>query len=571
MNMKINQTYLTNNQMQCKLVLVSKMNAKRFLLIAILLSLTGPVPTADAQWQKVESPAEIDLHRVSADPCREGGLYAASQRRLYERGGEGARWKRLLTVKGTDNRITHVLADPRVDGRVYVASLDGLSWRRARGADWQAVPLAGASGSREVTAVAPAEPDGEAVYIGTKSGLYRWDPRGDAPDRVEEIGRAAVRGALTSAQGACVLTDEGVYRSKFESGQWSKVYSEVTAEEEPTSLEQYDIEEFAAATSGPDAIAYLGARDSWWAANRSKIVAGGTGDDAWSRIPEAGPGAGDVKAIAASSSTYYVATGQGMRRWSEESLSFEPVNDGLDTLDVRWVSYEARQDVLHAATPAGLYRWVHPEAEAVLLPGPAAQAGRDAMAAAKEVLARFRHEPTVLEIQQAAVRYAEVHPDKIKRWREAAARKACLPTLSLSGGIDSDENVDIDRGGTNDPDTFIIGPNERSFDWSVGLSWNLGEWIWNDDQTSIDVRSRLMVELREEILSEVTHLYFERRKLQAELALAPARDLPILVEKELRLQELTASIDALTDGYLSERLAAAGLETDGGVRLEPKT
>jgi hypothetical protein len=167
-----------------------------------------------------------------------------------------------------------------------------------------------------------------------------------------------------------------------------------------------------------------------------------------------------------------------------------------------------------------------------------------------------QNEPTIGEIQQAAVRYAEVDPEKIKAWRTAAAKKAWLPTLSLDSDFGEDHNVDIDRGGTNDPDKFITGPKESNVDWSVGVSWDLGDVIWNDDQTSIDVRSRLMVELRNDILNEITHLYFERRRAQMEMAGLPADATKIRLEKQLKFEELTAQIDALTGGYLSARIGA---------------
>ena len=137
-------------------------------------------------------------------------------------------------------------------------------------------------------------------------------------------------------------------------------------------------------------------------------------------------------------------------------------------------------------------------------------------------------------------------------------KKAWLPTVSFTTDAGKDQNVDLDRGGTADPDTFIIGPPEKSTDWHVGLSWNMGELIWNDDQTSIDTRSKLMVELRDDLLNEVTHLYFERRQLQVEIWLHPPKELPLKLEKELKLQELTAGIDALTGGYFSRSLQKAG-------------
>ena len=145
-------------------------------------------------------------------------------------------------------------------------------------------------------------------------------------------------------------------------------------------------------------------------------------------------------------------------------------------------------------------------------------------------------------------------------------RKAWLPTLSVTADSDTNENIDLDRGGTNDPDRFIIGPEEKSTDFHAGLSWDLGDLVWNDDQTSIDTRSKLMAELRDDLLNEVTHLYFERRRLQVERLMTGPKELPLEIEKELKLQELTAGIDALTGGYLTKKLD----ETQPGEHIPPK-
>ncbi len=63
-----------------------------------------------------------------------------------------------------------------------------------------------------------------------------------------------------------------------------------------------------------------------------------------------------------------------------------------------------------------------------------------------------------------------------------------------------------------------------------------------------------MVQLRDDVLNEVTRLYFDRRNLQIDMLLYPPEDIRDRIEKELRLQELTAEIDALTGFYLSRRL-----------------
>ena len=55
-------------------------------------------------------------------------------------------------------------------------------------------------------------------------------------------------------------------------------------------------------------------------------------------------------------------------------------------------------------------------------------------------------------------------------------------------------------------------------------------------------------------LDEVTRLYFDRRRLQVEQLLSPPSDIKTQIKNELRLQELTASIDALTGGKFSAAL-----------------
>jgi hypothetical protein len=169
---------------------------------------------------------------------------------------------------------------------------------------------------------------------------------------------------------------------------------------------------------------------------------------------------------------------------------------------------------------------------------------------AREILANFIHEPTIEQVQQMAIHYAEVEPEKIQRWRRQAAVQALLPTFSVSLNPSLTDYRHWDSG-TN-PDSLLKG--ERDVDWNTSVSWDLAELIWNDDQTSIDTRSKLMVQLRDDILDEVTRSYFERRRLQLELLTDPSADPKTQLEKELRLQELTAILDGLTGGWFSNRI-----------------
>jgi hypothetical protein len=92
----------------------------------------------------------------------------------------------------------------------------------------------------------------------------------------------------------------------------------------------------------------------------------------------------------------------------------------------------------------------------------------------------------------------------------------------------------------------------KGFD--VSVSWELGDLIWSDDQTNIDVRSRLTTQLRNDVLDDLRRAYFERKRLQFELMSYPPKDLKARFDKELRVQELTQAIDDLTGNYLSKHI-----------------
>jgi hypothetical protein len=171
---------------------------------------------------------------------------------------------------------------------------------------------------------------------------------------------------------------------------------------------------------------------------------------------------------------------------------------------------------------------------------------------------RFANEPKIRQVQEAAIAYAEVSPEKIKNWRQQAARKAILPTLSVGLERNSTDLWHWETGSTaiGQSGDDLLRRGKDNVDWDLRLSWNLGDLIWNDDQTNIDVRSKLMVELRDDILDQVNKLYFERRRVQMELASLKIEDMEKRNEKELKLQELTASLDALTGGYFSGNISA---------------
>jgi hypothetical protein len=150
-----------------------------------------------------------------------------------------------------------------------------------------------------------------------------------------------------------------------------------------------------------------------------------------------------------------------------------------------------------------------------------------------------------------AIAYAELSPGKIRRWRALARLRAFVPSFSV--GLDQNRDANIVSSTAAGVTKFSVGPDRHTRSLDFGFSWDLGDFIWSPDQTSIDVRSRLTTQLRQDLLEEATRLYFERRRLQAEFAAQPSEDAALRKERDLRLAELTAYLDALTGGGFSKQ------------------
>lgn len=235
----------------------------------------------------------------------------------------------------------------------------------------------------------------------------------------------------------------------------------------------------------------------------------------------------------------YAATDRGVASYQPERDQWTLLVEGLAT--TRILGLSATPGALWAATDQGLYRYAtgpepFPEPEP---PSP------------RELLSNFGHEPSIGQVREAAIRYAEVYPEKILRWRRQAALRALLPQVDVGWDHDRSRDAHYDEGSF--PNFQVIETEDRNAGFDFSITWELSDLIWSTNQTSIDVRSKLMVELRDDIVDQVIRSYFERRRMQVALLTDPPADPQKLMEKELRVQELTAVLDGLTGGYFSKQ------------------
>ncbi len=524
-----------------------------------------PAISVRAEWTNLsKNLGETDVQAVAIDPMDSKTLYAASQRRIYKSIDTGEHWKEVLGTSGTDDTIHFILVDTKDARRVFVASERGIQFSPDAGKNWNFFYRGIGDKAKGVYCLSL---DGESsiLWAGTAKGLVKIADQGHTAKIVEGIPFIHVFSILVlpgePLEKIWVTSEKGIYKSEDAGAHWQRVFVEVGKageNSEETSLSQFQIEELTASPVMSNLIPFSD-QQALLAASSKGILEGAKNDDAWRELKNSNLPDRKINYIAGSPQTFYAATDRGVFRWEEQSKTFKDISEGLESKEVKMLAYHAGSGDLFAATRKGVFCFPNPDLKRSHPALTVLETEAKTLDAAG-LLKRFETEPTIQQIQNAAVQYAEVHPDKIKAWREQAARKAWMPTVSFTTNTTKDRNVDVDRGGTNDPDKFIVGPSKKNFDWHMGVSWNLSDLIWNNDQTSIDSRSKLMVELRDDVLNEVTHLYYERRRQQMEILMNPAKELPLEVEQRLRLDELTAGIDALTGGYLSKHLEPMRIE-----------
>ena len=187
-----------------------------------------------------------------------------------------------------------------------------------------------------------------------------------------------------------------------------------------------------------------------------------------------------------------------------------------------------------------------------------------------EVMASFAGEPTILEVQEAAAAYAQIDQGVMEGWSTRASLAALLPDVRVQYQrrveddlqMDDDQDLEVDELGDlvlTDVARDVRTDDDTQSDIRIQGDFELNELVWNPDLLRVSKEIRDVVELREDILTTVTTLFFERRRAQVQLQLSPPSDPLERLRRELEIQELTASIDALTGGWFSAQLSAAGL------------
>lgn len=165
-------------------------------------------------------------------------------------------------------------------------------------------------------------------------------------------------------------------------------------------------------------------------------------------------------------------------------------------------------------------------------------------------LSQLKQEPSVVEAQTAALRFFNIDPGAVASMRQRAALKGLMPRLDARYRVNqSDMDADTMNLNVNQDAPFLFDSAQGKVqELQLGLSWNLPSLIFNAEV--LDVGS--LAVLQEGVLKEVTRLYYTRRRLQIDLILNPPNDPRSELTKQLRIEELTSTLNAMTGNIFLE-------------------
>jgi hypothetical protein len=190
------------------------------------------------------------------------------------------------------------------------------------------------------------------------------------------------------------------------------------------------------------------------------------------------------------------------------------------------------------------------------LPGSAPEAAPLAGGLATDAyLWRLREEPSVQQVHAAALRWLSLGPERMRSLRRRVDRRGWLPDLAIRGGTSRGQSLRrLEDQAQSSGVVYDLFDRQRDrgtdYDVSVVLEWSLGDLVFDPDALDVSKEARDVIELRDEVLDEVTQLYFERRRTLLALTAATG-DATERARLRLRADELAAGLDAWTGGFFS--------------------
>lgn len=480
-------------------------------------------------WQLISGELR-DLTAIQVDSNNPAIMYVGTKNGLLKTEDSGNSWKNCLFVKGENKNVNFIVLDMQDSNVIYAGTGNGLYYSLDTGKNWIKIFKGKNYLENNCTDLLKNKSN---LYLGTKAGLFFSDDGARSWHRQKTGSFDSQIISIVKLKEVLYLScTEGVFKTN-ESGAWEKIFFEIRPQDDILNESMFDEEnsekfkqKIGNLAISNDILYFVCSKGIY------KFIQG------WDLVSDCGILDARVNFLFdTNTDEIYAVTKSRIFRLNPQN--WEELTQGFIVNEIRAIDIDTEGNI-YVAADSGLYK-------SVRLPIPEYKSNFYEFSLESQF-------PDIKDVQEAAIRYADAEPEKISRWRTQAQKKGLLPKVSIGMNNSSTDRWHWETGSSTKSSDDVLMKGKNSYDWDISLTWDLSELIWTDTQTSIDARSRLMVELRNDILDEVTKLYFERVRICHELSNKSVAGNNKIAEKNIKLRELNAMLDALTGGYFSSQI-----------------
>jgi len=272
-----------------------------------------------------------------------------------------------------------------------------------------------------------------------------------------------------------------------------------------------------------------------------------SGSSHWEILRPALPPGARIARVAAALGRFWLATDRGLLEAESLAGPWRRASAPAGKADVRALVGDA--DSLYVASATRLLRAEVIHTANTSAPSPLAGSSPDRAA---------RAEPRIQDLHRAAIAHLSLTRSRMDGMHSRVGRRGWLPVVSVRAAHDRDRDWDTDRD-----QTFTYGALHDLVDRGNGhnigtgvsatFSWDFGDVVFHPEEIDVSREVRSLLALRDDVLDELTQLYFDRQRALVQRAAL----LPTSFEAQqlqLRADELAAGMDAWTGGWFTRAL-----------------
>lgn len=441
-----------------------------------------------------------------------------------------------VTGSGRFRRRIHRIVIPVSQPKwVLVATDAGVFRSTDNGKTFRHIYRGRAPGEGDVRVIRVDPKDSRRIWLGTRTGLWytlnngkRWRRNGGNM-RAFEVREIRFDPSLPSRM--FVATNRSVFMSMNRGFRFSRLWTNVSGTRRITGLAILNTTQTKLVVATGNGL-YLSSSNF----------------QSFQRMPAAGIGSRRIRyitSIAAAPKWLFVINDQGVFVSKNQGRRFRQLREGMLSPNVRWVAVRPDDPKeVWAATDFGVLRWSKTLAGAIT-------AGQW-----RRWKKRIGLEPSPWDMARAALRHMSM-PRNLGSLQTRNAARAYVPQVNVRFVLALD----------NDPNNFLLVQGARpfrilegrAFYFDVSLQWNLGRWVFDNQQMRVVSQTRVLRRLRQRLMNRVIRLYHARRRLMLRQFVKPSKKLRRYLKKHIKIQELTAYLNALTGNYLRRVRKRRGL------------